>query len=257
MQPRFLTVYSDCPVTVSPDCSQHCAALGVSSLCDSNLHRWTAWGEDQGLKLLNNKLAFQHESHVWSMASYQEQPDEPVDIQPFSRPQRGVPCMFMMTGSLEGIVDNERFPIGEQWPLSCTEQERAFCLLQERMRRLWSEGRPDSEMRLALISDYAGRLERLGSLQFIYWDGEMLFAYSSIDEEGDPLAYINLQDLMTLPTCSVGLSVQAESPVQGVVIGHRSLLPANAQQITAGATLCFAQGGFKEICEPVDFWSEV
>ncbi|PIE25250.1 MAG: hypothetical protein CSA60_01175 [Neptuniibacter caesariensis] len=254
MELRFLALCSERPVTVTPYSELKNVALGVSSLCDSNLHRWTAWGESQSRKLLDTGVTLQHEASIWSLAMYPQLPDEAVDIQPFCRPQRGQPCLFMLSGDLPGIVDNERYPVGDQWPLSCTDQERAFCLLQERMRKLWGEGRPDSEMRLALIADYAGRLERLGQHQFIYWDGEMLFVYSSVECD-DGLAYISLQAWKDVADLPVQLAIQADAEVQGVIVGHRSLLPAKASLIGAGSTLCFMQGNLAGSCDPVDFWS--
>lgn len=256
VSPRFLSVYSAEPVRVKASLASEPLALGVSTLCDSSLQRLT-WmsGEGRANSLLATE-AIQQPLQLWGMALYSEvAPLEAVEIQPYSRPQRGVPSLFLMQGDLPGIADNERFPVGEQWPLSCTDQERAFCLLQERIRKLWSEGRPDAEMRLALIADYAGRLHRLGPHSFIYSDGEFLFAYSALEGSEEPLAFIQENSALSRLTGEVLLDVNAEACCRRLIIGSRSLLPEGAEVIGPGSTLCFSQGQLLERCDPVDFWA--
>lgn len=248
---RILTLYSSAPVKVSfTDNSEH-QALGIGSICDLNTHRYTLFEEKPG----SFKYPVEEMALVWGCALYKCLPQEAVDIQPYSRPQRGQPCMFSMLGELPGIEDGERFPLGDQWPLSCTDQERAFCLLQERIRKLWSEGWPDMEMRLALLSDYAGRLNRLGDHNFIHWDGDMLYAYCGSEALYEPLAYLCTQGAELKVDGDIYLSIESQEDERVVVIASRSLLPEGAVEIGPGVTCCFRNGELAEACEPVEFWA--
>ena len=256
MAPKFLTVYSESPVQIEMDMESFPLAVGVTSICDSNVHRHTAQDSASISHLINTKPFSDQNAQVLGLALYMDEiPIEAGDIQPYFRPQRGLPCLFSMNGEVPGIEDNERYPIGDQWPLSCMPQERAFCLLQERIRKLWSEGWPDPEMRLALVSDYAGRLNRLSSHSFIHWDGEMLFAYSATETKHEPNAFIEYEERVTELKGEVCLKIGADESCRRLVIGSQSLLPAEAQVIGPGSTLCFRQGELVERCDPVDFWT--
>ncbi len=255
--PQFLTILSSAPIDVSIEGPIDRAAIGISTICEMNAQRYTALGckEVQSLIAVHSKgHAFSGKrSEIWGVSLYQEEPVEAVDIQPFSRPQRGNPCLFFMEGELDGIYDNDRFPVGDQWPVSCTDQERAFCLMQERMRKLWGEGRPDAEMRLALVADYAGRLDKLGPHNFIHWDGEFMFAYSSLDGVIAPLAYKVYQGSNIQLNGPLSLSIKAGSEVSVVVVAHQSLLDS-PNDISPGQVVCFSQGQFLDSCDPVVFW---
>lgn len=222
---------------------------------ESNPQRWTAIGAEAVIRGVRGRSGLIEPTELWGCALYQEEPLEAVELQPFHRPQRGLSCMFSMSGELPGLDDHERFPLGDQWPLSCTDQERAFCLLQERMRKLWSEGRPDAEMRLAMVSDYAGRLNRLGGHSFIHWDGEMMFAYSAEQGEEEPLAYLSLRRSRFALNEAVELVAESEEEVDMLLVAHQSLLPEEAVPIEPGSSLCFRQARLVDQCDPVRFWS--
>lgn len=252
LHPKLFSLFSPTPVKYQLDSRVEAEALGIGSVMESNPQRMTAMGHDQVARLNQIHRDNPCEAEFMGMAIYSEPPLEAAEIQPYGRPQKGRTCLFSMAGELPGIEDGERFPLGDQWPLSCTDQERAFCLLQERVRKLWSEGWPDMEMRLALISDYAGRLRRLGEHNFLHWDGEMLFAHRGLEEE--PLAFLELSGSVELQSEQLKLSFTAESDLNFVVVGSTSLLPATAIEIEPGTTCCFRNGQLQESCEPVIFW---
>ncbi|MAY41178.1 MULTISPECIES: class II glutamine amidotransferase [unclassified Neptuniibacter] len=268
--PLLFTIQSSAPVKVEFDLEQgllnnssisspfNCQALGISSISEMNPQRYTAMGrsEVEGLMQLHQKNGFLSKcsSDLWAVTFYPDEPIEAADIQPYSRPQRGSNCVFSMSGELPGIHDGERFPIGDQWPLSCNDQERAFCLLQERTRKLWKEGRPDHEMRLALMADHAGRLDKLGLHNFIHWDGEMLFAYSSLNEGLEPLVYKQISGRSIQLKGELPLTITAEENADTLIVASRSLLN-EGEMISPGSVLCFANGIYVDRCDPVTFWN--
>lgn len=260
--PDLLTLYSNRSLRLQLQPGIALEALGVGILDEMHLRCWQAEGADQIEAMADLLATSSYSGQLWSLGLYQQAPLEGLDIQPFQRLQKGRGCSFLMAGSLPEIHDAERFPIEEQWPLACSDQERAFCVLLERVRKLWSEGRPDHEMRLALVADFAGRLNRLGELSFIYWDGEYLFAYSALHESEFQLAYhttrLNKGQAFNtqLPLqISVDDEPSAFLPDPALsVIGFNSQLDQLALPIPAGAVYCFHVGQLLEQCEPVQLW---
>ena len=256
LSPHLFTVFSSAPVQVQIDGPVEFAALGISTICEMNTQRFTAMGVEEVACLTamytEGGVLGRQKAEVWGVGLYPNEPIEAADLQPFVRPQRGNPCLFQMAGDLSGIDDNERFPVGDQWPVSCTDQERAFCLLQERIRKLWREGRPDQEMRLALVADYSGRLDKLGMHNFIHWDGEFLFAYSSLNGGLEPLGFQMFTGQAEV-TGALPLTITADPDTQILIVANRSLIESS-QNISAGQVACFARGELVDTCDPVSFW---
>ncbi len=86
--------------------------------------------------------------------------------------------VFAHNGDLVGMAADPRFPTQRFRPVGETDSERAFCALMERMRRLWRDGRPPLDARRAAVSDFARDLRALGPANFLYSDGEALFAHA-------------------------------------------------------------------------------
>lgn len=101
-----------------------------------------------------------------------------TNTQPFAREVGGRTHVFAHNGYLLGI--EEKFGRSNQYfrPIGETDSERAFCLLLEAVARLWAEGNPPSlAARLAVVSEFASVLRPLGPANFLYTDGEFLFAH--------------------------------------------------------------------------------
>ena len=100
------------------------------------------------------------------------------NTQPFIRELAGHTHAFAHNGDLPGIdesviLQRETFrPVGE------TDSEHAFCVLLARMRTLW-EGTdvPSLEARLSILASFAADLRVLGPANFLYADGDALFAH--------------------------------------------------------------------------------
>jgi glutamine amidotransferase len=93
---------------------------------------------------------------------------------------------FAHNGDLGGIdtampAAPERFrPVGE------TDSELAFCALLERLRPLWSgHERPSLASRREVVEGFAARLRELGPANFLYCDGDALFAHGDRRHQAD------------------------------------------------------------------------
>jgi len=229
-------------------------ALGVGFISEGNPHRQVMQQSELTPALMQYLQAQPFQTELWMAQAYPEAPLEPLEIQPFLRSLRGQPFLFSMLGALDGIEDPERFPVGDHWPLSCLDRERAFCLLLERLRRLWQEGYPDAEMRLALMADYASRLRQLNSHSFSCWDGSTLYAYS----DGSPargLACIQLEGTQfSLPELGIPLEITADETVTISLVGTATLLGQGATLIENGQLCSFVRGALADSCDPVRLW---
>lgn len=101
-----------------------------------------------------------------------------ANTHPFMRELGGRAHFFAHNGGLAGIWDalplqSRRFrPVGE------TDSEFAFCHLLERLAPLWADETPSLNRRLEVVAEAAGAFARLGSANFLYSDGEVLFAHA-------------------------------------------------------------------------------
>jgi glutamine amidotransferase len=101
-----------------------------------------------------------------------------ANTQPFTREFGGRMHVFAHNGSLKGIearyaAAKYRFrPVGE------TDSEIAFCMLAERLSPLWNAGAiPTLDQRFDVIALFAAELRELGPANFLYADGDALFAH--------------------------------------------------------------------------------
>ena len=101
-----------------------------------------------------------------------------ANTQPFARELGGRMHVFAHNGRLDGIETR----CAGQWrrfqPLGRTDSEVAFCVLLERLSALWCDGAvPLIEERLQVIEHFAGEMRKQGPANFLYTDGDALFAH--------------------------------------------------------------------------------
>ena len=99
------------------------------------------------------------------------------NTQPFTRELGGRVHLFAHNGMFPGIERDERFAARRFRPVGDTDSEHAFCALLERMAPAWAAGVPSLESRLALVTAFAAALRELGPANFLYSDGDALFAH--------------------------------------------------------------------------------
>jgi predicted glutamine amidotransferase len=96
---------------------------------------------------------------------------------PFVRELGGRMHVFAHNGRLDGIAAVARKaecvrPIGD------SDSELAFCVLLERLAPLWREGVPPLAERMAAVAAFAEFLRSLGPANFLYADGDALYAHA-------------------------------------------------------------------------------
>ncbi len=128
-------------------------------------------------------LAFLREQHVPSSAVIAhirratQGPRLLRNTQPFVRELGGVSHVFAHNGMLPGVETAPGFATSRFRRIGDTDSEHAFCALLERIAPLWRDGLPPLEERLAVVAGFAAELRPLGPANFLYADGDALFAH--------------------------------------------------------------------------------
>jgi len=101
------------------------------------------------------------------------------NTQPFTRELAGRMHLFAHNGWLAGIFDAPGFQPRRFVPVGETDSERAFCVLLGRMSELWTRPRdvPSFDARFDVVCAFARELRGLGPANFLYSDGDALFAH--------------------------------------------------------------------------------
>lgn len=101
-----------------------------------------------------------------------------ANTQPFVRALGGQTHVFAHNGNLTAI-GNAAVPHAPAFqPVGETDSERAFCVLLNRLQPLWQgEAAPSLKARLDVISNFASDMRLLGPANFLYADGDALFAH--------------------------------------------------------------------------------
>lgn len=100
------------------------------------------------------------------------------NCQPFVRELGGAMHVFAHNGNLDVRSQATRLRLGVHRPVGETDSEHAFCALLARLEELWLAGAPPSlAERLEIVAGFAADLRRLGPANFLYADGDALFAH--------------------------------------------------------------------------------
>ncbi len=101
-----------------------------------------------------------------------------ANTQPFTREIGGRMHVFAHNGRLKGIESRYAAAKPRFRPVGETDSELAFCVLAERISSLWSaDAAPPIERRLDVVDRFAAELRELGPANFLYADGDALFAH--------------------------------------------------------------------------------
>lgn len=106
---------------------------------------------------------------------------------PFTRELGGTSHVFAHNGELKGL---DRFydPARARFhPIGDTDSELAFCILMERMAEIWLAGgpTPTRDDRVTVFNAFAADMVELGAANFLYADGECLFAHGHRRKQDD------------------------------------------------------------------------
>jgi predicted glutamine amidotransferase len=108
------------------------------------------------------------------------------NCQPFARELGGAWHCFAHNGDLQGIAADRRFRAGGFRPVGETDSEQAFCALMDALRPLWAPGGvPPIGERRQVVARFAAALRELGPANFLYCDGDALFAHADRRHQSD------------------------------------------------------------------------
>ena len=117
-----------------------------------------------------------------------------ANTQPFKRAMSGYAHVFAHNGYLRGIDSSRALTTGIDppidRPIGQTDSELAFCALLARMKALWGTGGvPALDARMEVLARFAFELRALGAANFLYADGDALFAHADkrSNQLGGPL----------------------------------------------------------------------
>jgi glutamine amidotransferase len=101
------------------------------------------------------------------------------NTQPFIRELAGRIHLFAHNGDLPEIFESNAFQPERFNPIGETDSERAFCVLLDRIALIWKDRKatPTLRERFLILSSFAGELRALGPANFLYSDGDLLFAH--------------------------------------------------------------------------------
>ena len=101
------------------------------------------------------------------------------NTQPFLRELAGRMHVFAHNGNLAGIEGAGSMAYDRYRPVGATDSEHAFCALLERLHGLWNPASPPPTLqeRRSVVAAFAADLRKLGPANFLYADGEVLFAH--------------------------------------------------------------------------------
>ncbi len=109
-----------------------------------------------------------------------------ANTQPFVRELGGRQHCFAHNGRLAHI-DGASMPRGARFhPVGETDSESAACLLLARMGSCWNgTDLPSFAARLDIVSEFAAEMRKLGPANFLYADGDALFAHGDRRTQAD------------------------------------------------------------------------
>jgi predicted glutamine amidotransferase len=109
------------------------------------------------------------------------------NAQPFLRELAGRVHLFAHNGDLPRIFGSKEFQPGQFNPIGETDSEHAFCVLLDRMALIWKDRKaaPTLRDRFLIVSSFARELRGFGPANFLYSDGELLFAHGHRRKHAD------------------------------------------------------------------------
>ncbi len=113
-----------------------------------------------------------------------------ANTQPFARELGARVHVFAHNGDLPGIeaqAPGRGDASAPARPVGQTDSEAAFCELLRMLQPLWVDpaAAPSAQARLQVVREFAGRMRELGPANFLYTDGECLFAHADRRRHGD------------------------------------------------------------------------
>lgn len=178
-----------------------------------------------------------------------------ADTHPFSREYEGREYCFAHNGTLKGDFWKE--PLGRFRPIGTTDSENLFCLLmreleivkglaaKEKATHITGEAVLDDEWKWQAIHEFLLRMNRFGTLNCIFSDGERIGVYHDLTSwKGLAFRHIYLtQDSQRLfSDATVAVDIKATPVNFGVMMATNALSPEGWEPFTPGELKVLHQG---------------
>jgi glutamine amidotransferase len=172
------------------------------------------------------------------------------NCQPFVRELGGAWHAFAHNGDLAGLARDPHMQPAAFRPVGETDSEQALCALLERLRPLWLADRPPPlAARRRVIEAFAAEMRAFGPANFLYSDGDALFAHADRRHQDD--GTIRPPGLWRLSRhcaaggelAAAGLHIDAHGMEQSVVLFASVPLTAEGWLPMARGELLVAQQG--------------
>lgn len=167
---------------------------------------------------------------------------------PFSRELGGRQHVFAHNGGLDNIFEEVSLKSSRFLPIGETDSEYAFCYLMAQLSNIWQQGTPTIKQRLTVVSEFADKIRELGSANFLYSDGEVLFAHShkrryaesdgSFSMPREPGLWIAQRN----EVLSKGLEVKPINPCKAVIIASVPLTDNQWEALPTGKVIAIKNG---------------
>lgn len=165
---------------------------------------------------------------------------------PFDRELHGRKHLFAHNGSLPDLPANLRLPSERFTPVGDTDSEYAFCVL---LHRIAQEGKASAlDAKLATVVDFAAELRMLGDANFIYFDGETLFAHAHKRHYDDgtkvvgparpPGLHVANHASLSVP----GLDLASDSDVDATILASVPLTEVGWSPLAEGTVMAIRDG---------------
>lgn len=161
---------------------------------------------------------------------------------PFGRELGGRMHLFAHNGNLKDIRSAKALSSGLHRPVGATDSEYAFCILLSRLQHLWlaSDEPPQLHERFKVVRDFAAEMRPLGPANFLYADGDALFAHGHKRRHSD--------DTVRSPgLCFLRRHCPAEDPVfraEGVRV-----IPEEGQEVMLFASVPLTEEAWGPLAE--------
>ncbi len=198
-----------------------------------------AYYEDTDVRLLRDTtcasnspwarfLAQQELTSTLVLSHIRKASNGPVAIkntQPFCRELGGRMHVFAHNGHVPAVRNLNHFSTDSFHPVGDTDSEYAFCALLERLKPLWQKDQtvPGLKARLDAVALFAMDLGQIGLANFLYCDGEVLFAHGHRRKQADgefkpPGLYLLKRHCTQTDLFSDASGVSVTSPDQHVIL---------------------------------------
>ena len=174
-----------------------------------------------------------------------------VNTQPFARELFGRRHIFAHNGDLPDIEQKLPLAHAAHRPMGQTDSEHAFYALMQSLQGLDATGESgDLKRRIEVVRDFAARLRALGPANFLYTDGDLLFAHAHRRRSHPDNAWVPGLHLLMREAASAhqmrasGVHVQGhdDKPAPAVMLASMPLTPEDWEPLPENTLLVLQQG---------------